>query len=147
MKQQQTPNSKTKGTAKDKEGTKTQRQWKAKQKAHYWKATGEKQPNDEDKAIQTSHHTAFHSFALLVYIVANQRSQTQYKDTNSQQCLALERRKKRKFTSNARQTYKRKTKEQSKGNPGAITEGGSTKKPRKAKQKSPEKPRNQKEYP
>ena len=69
-----------------------------------------------------------------MYIVANQRSQTQYKDTNSQQCLALERRKKRKFTSNARQTYKRKTKGQSKGNPGTRTERGGAKKPRKAKQ-------------
>lgn len=78
---------------------------------------------------------------------ANQRSQTQYKEKNTHQCLALKRRKKPKFSSNARQRYKRKTKEQSKTKPGAITEGGSTKKPRKAKQKSPEKPRNQKEYP
>ena len=99
------------------------------------------------KQTKQGHHTVFHSFALLVYIVANQRSQTQYKEKNTHQCLALKRRKKRKFSSNARQRYKRKTKEQSKTKPGAITEGGSTKKPRKAKQKSPEKPRNQKEYP
>ena len=42
---------------------------------------------------------------------------------------------KRNFTSNARQRHARKPKEQSKANPGTITERGSTKKPRKAKQK------------
>ena len=82
-----------------------------------------------------------------MYIVANQRSQTQYKEKNTHQCLALKRRKKPKFSSNARQRYKRKTKEQSKAIPETITKIGITKKPRKAKQKSPEKPRNQKEYP
>ena len=90
--------------------------------------------------------TILYSIHLLYSCISWQTKEAKH-SKNTHQCLALKRRNKQIFTSNARQRYKRKTKEQSKTKPGAITEGGSTKKPRKAKQKSPEKPRNQKEYP
>ena len=96
---------------------------------------GEAKQTRKTKQTKQGHHTVVRSFALLVCITAKQRSQTQDKEKNIHQCLAPERKNKRNFTSNARQRHARKPKEQSKANPGTITERGSTKKPRKAKQK------------
>lgn len=46
------------------------------------------------KQTKQGHHTVFHSFALLVYIVSKQRNQTQYKEKSTHQCFALKRRNK-----------------------------------------------------